>query len=221
MKRLFTLLLTLCSFNNYGQTVVITSFCRPELFQWIENPLSIVVENTSCNNIVVKVSEGRIIQNGCQFTFTIEEDPIDDIKLFIGVKKKGTVNWIEQRTYKIKPAPLPSVRLISTYGDEISKSQLEFGLTLFVPDFTFGLEAVESKMYKVDTFSISVIRNDSTIFTKTNIPGNEVPLEVIEFIRKNGQNEDLLVFSNFRLSLYRKKRLKLPQILTYKLVAER
>ena len=217
---LITLLFCMSVIPSRSQLVSLSTTKTMLLYQWIKNPLIIIIENTLCKDIVVKVSAGKIYGNNCSFTYKTEDTAVSKIVISIGVRSKNKIKWIKDEDLYVKPYPTPEARIgISGNRKSIMIAELLAQPKVWIADYPFGFEAVESpKLYRVNDFSISIKRSDSLIYKFDHVNGNMLPLETQNFIRNNSHENDILEITNMEFILFDKERRKSDQVLDVKIL---
>ncbi len=205
----FMLILSVCFFNQatFAQTVSISSTSPLVLYQWMENPVTIVLENTACSNIVVKTSGGKISGTGCNYIFTTTDTGVHAAEIVIGVKQGPKVKWVKVVSCRVKPFPTPPVRLAWRTTGPVPKVLLLSMPGLEIPDYSFGLEATEAspRIQKIIQFSVQLLRNGNVIYTRNGVQGNILPEDLTNFIKNEVRENDEIVVNDVTMLLYEKE----------------
>ena len=205
----------------FGQVVSISSPNQRIVYQWLENPLEIVIENHSCKEIVVKADHGEISGRDCNFIYTIKDIEIENVRISAGLKSKGKIEWIEEIEFNVKPIPTPKVQVGLSSDDKINKQLLINSPFLLILSSPFGFELIENpKKERVVEYSIQILRNDSIVFESLNNLGREFSDETKQFINEKCLNNDILIVSNVSILLYDSEKRKLEDNLKVKILAE-
>ena len=194
-----------------AQTVSISSTKVNIFAQWIDNPITIVVENNSCKNIVVKVDKGQLKGTGCDRIYTAPSDSINSVLVRIGVKKGLKITWVSEQSYRVLKLPDPMIRIGNSTGGSITKGSLYLQQRFYVPIFYDGFCSNNNPRYgKVQNYSVRVIRKDSILFSEDNYD-QYLSERFKNFIFKNCENGDKVVFDNFTILIYEKEVRKVKQ----------
>jgi hypothetical protein len=206
-KWLLLLMSVLFSFDAVkGQKVSISSTYSLVLYEWVENPLLIVVENNDCKNIVVKASAGKLTGSNGEYVFVLADTGFSRIVFSVGIKKGNKTRWIQKVFCRVKKLPTPPVTVSHQTDGDITKELLLAIPQLFVPHY-FGWEATYApNIQRVTSYSIKISRNDSTLFEQRDVPGDTLTQEMEDFIRYQCKAKDVLVFSDIQILLYKKER---------------
>jgi len=221
MKGFFPILFFLISFATLnGQRTNISTAHRIFVYEWIENPLEIIIENFSCDDIIVKANIGTIIGQSCEYIYTINDTTAEKAEISVGVKSRNKIKWIKQYELWIKPAPTPKVDLSISRGDYVEKKLLVTNPHIYI--FSGGdweLTEMPNKA-KILEHSIQIKRNDSLVFEGLNSDGNEFSKETKEFIKEKCKNNDYIILSNVTMLLYNSEKRKMQGIVKLKIISD-
>ena len=189
----------------FSQFAAVTVEKKSVLYAGIENPLSIVAENTPCNSLIIKSSHGVVTGKDCRYIFKIDFDTVAANKIYytdILVYKKisGKLKLLAKWIYRIKNIPDPVAFLFPQLSQKKEFTINYFSLqkpTFFdghpkVPDITaqpdFSLDF--EVRFIVDSFRFSIFRGDSclhkSILNKTNLFSDQT-FEIFKTLSGNDQ----------------------------------
>lgn len=218
MKKLiftFTLSFSVISVISLSaQSVAISTDATRALYQWIENPLKIAIENTPCNSIVVKAEKGKLTGKGCDYIYTTTDSvSIDIIK--VGIKRGAKVKWIKEEVLRVRKLPDPSVQL-GSFGNfkevnRIPRNQLTSGQGLRLPIPDGFCDYTNDRVQCIVGYSITVIRNGHTIFSE-NATDNYFSENFKRFMDIMLIAGDKVVFDNLVALLYQHEIRKLAPL---------
>ncbi|MEI8202117.1 MAG: hypothetical protein WCH34_03840 [Bacteroidota bacterium] len=184
-----------------GQTVSVSATKMNLFYNGLPNPFKVVVENQDCNNIVVKATKGEIEGKECEYIYRFVDSTVNSTttKIYVGINRKKTINWIDSVEYRINklPDPTPTInwKMISIIrehglkyyqensGDEnytlgIINEQLNFDYMLYIP---------------VIQYSIKIIRQDSVIFENKQIFGAKIMKNIVDKYLIAGKAGDMVI----------------------------
>jgi hypothetical protein len=191
------------------QTVALSMTQTRVLYQWVDNPLKVVVENTPCQNVIVKAKNGYIKGKGCEYIYTTNDTVFRDL-IRVGVKRAGKIKWISDESYIVKKYPDPTVFIgAHVSGDSIFKNELRAQIGLTVPIFDFVCH-MPSWRQVVTGYSIAIVRENRTIFSET-VNSNLLTETFKEFIGRDVAKNDLVIVDNIVVLLYEKEIRKLEK----------
>lgn len=174
-----------------SQTATVTQDNLDVFYKGMDNPITVVVENCSCKDIVVKPSVGNISGKGCHYNYIITYDTTSTkVKIYIGVLKENDTNWIETFDYRLHIVPDPTPYIGNLKGGWITKDLL-FNSGRITPRYSFG-----DFSFMVLSYSIKIYRNDSVLFKSENYVGPIFYIDFIKFIQENCISNDDIMFYN-------------------------
>lgn len=187
MKPILLILLLLCSHITFSQGVVVSADKMNVFHAGIDNPVSIAVENNSCKDLIVEISEGIIIKdedNACQYIAKVTNPG----RAIITVKnKKGKI--LGEVTFRVKPLPNPVAKIGGMNGGVIGKSKfkVQMGIIAELENFDFDLR------FSIIEFKLTTNSNKQLFVSETNGPifSNEM-----KRIIKNVASGDVLIFTD-------------------------
>ena len=244
LKQTFQMIRRFCiffliAFSNilHAQPSLISTKSTNVLYQWIENPVQIAIENYPCEKLVAKVDNGKLTDNGCNYIYKSESQIISKAKITIGVKMKKGIDWIDSFTLIIKPLedPIPYFAMAKN-GDTISSLRILANPYIYVPIEDWELH---ENLYrqKISSFSLKVVRNETIIFEESNFnpkdsfcidssgvldtlgdtlfvdytPRN-ISKNAVSFIRDKIQSGDYIIIENIKVVLFEKEVRKIKSL---------
>ncbi len=230
MKKLgFISIIVFFSGNLFSQKVLISTAKTNVFYQWIENPLSISVENYSCEDLVAKADKGILTGSQCDYIYVTDSYNITKVKITVGVKRKGKIKWIDSMAIRVKslPDPEPMLGMFGS-GDTIPKAAFPYNTHINLP-MSSGWELYgDCEKQDIISFTFKVKRNDSTIFQEsyTNPKGfcdtfnyglydslshdyiftSDFSREAFNLIYFEGKKGDRIIIENIVALLYRKEK---------------
>ena len=209
------------SFRCCSQALSISSEYPFKIYQWIKNPMTIVLENHSCEELIVKSNVGQISGSNCNYVYILEDTSVNSVRISVGVMKRKNINWVKEIDFPVKPIPTPRVFIsISEGRPTISKSELLVVPKILIPDYHYGEGVGGDRKQRVVGYSIKITRNDSIIHEVINVTGNDLLNETIDFIKTKVQNNDLLIVDDILILLYGKERRKIEGNLKVRIISE-
>jgi len=213
LRNLILLLLGLIYFDTlFCQTVVVSPTKMNVVYRWLENPIKIVVENTPCSKVVVKVNSGVLNGQGCEYTYLPNDTNFNIAIISVGIVDSGKTKWIYNTEFRIKNGPNPTPMLAGRlYG------YVNVNVILVVPyicaPLTNGFEVVDAPdQQKVDSFSLRIFRGDSLIFSKQKIKGNKIPSDVLDYLKTKSKPFDRLLITNIYVLIHNKEIRKIDDL---------
>ena len=205
-KFILTALLNIGGVCLFAQFSAIEIETNNVLYSGVRNKISIAAENTSCKFLVVKTTNGSISGGNCQFIYSINFDSAKNnfiTKTEIEVYRRNQKNKLKLLTSKvfiIKQIPDPVACVLSCNNSQVSylyfqNSRINDGLPKS-PDIraevplNYGLPF--DCRFIVDSFYISIFREDSCITTPILNKGNYFTDEVYEVFKQLRENDKIV-----------------------------
>lgn len=206
---LFTLGLTQ---KLYSQTATVTPDKMNVFYRGVDNPITVVVENCLCKDIVVKTSLGEVYGEGCHYIYRTLDTATSpgvkstttsrQVKIYVGVFKDSVLNWIDTIDYRLHLVPDPTPSIGRLEGGSIDKELLCKSAGIIAEG------CFDSFTYHVVSYSLEISRKDSVIYKYENIGGIRFDNDLIKFIQESCISNDDLIFYNIIVmgkdGLYRK-----------------
>lgn len=167
------LLILLVSFGFqrvFGQEFAIEHYKLNYAYIATGNPLNVVVENESCENIIVKTDNGTVVKRDssvCYFEFSPET--IGHAKLSVYVVKNADTTKIGERIYSIKgwPEHKPYFGRLSSDG-EMSRAEFLANYGVRVP---IQMRGAACGRGAVTSYKVTVVRKCESIYNLENAGG--------------------------------------------------
>jgi hypothetical protein len=176
------------------------------LFAGVDNKISIVVENTLCNSIIIKTTNGKIIGQNCQYIYSINFDSVQqkgitDTRIEVYKKFKNQLKLLSSKFFYIRKIPDPQVCIVKCEDSKIKysffqKSTINDGhqkppnLRAEVPFFLLGIPS--DSRFIIDSFYSSVYRGDSCIVKPILNKGNYFTDETYEGFKLLKENDTII-----------------------------
>lgn len=154
------------------------------------NPITVVVENCSCKDIVIKASAGEISGEGCHYTIGMFDTTSKIDTINVGILKNGIVNWIGTFYYRLKIVPDPTLYIGGKKGGMIDK-ELLCNAGGIIPKID-GFET----SFMIISYSVEISRKDSVMFKLEQINGGRFTPDLIEFTKEYCSSNDEVKFYN-------------------------
>ena len=196
LKQLFLLSVLFCVLHKaFSQQAAMSVDINNVVYEGVENPLSIVVENIPCSAISVKSTNGNIEGKGCKFILkdlkihSYNENTVDVI---VYKKTKIKLKEVARWTFSIKRFPNPVVKIGPSAGGDIERAVFVAQTSLraefedFGPSMTF-----EIKSYWVHIDYAGTYLMDKNIYNTGNSISSEI-YEAFSFL----QDGDIVRFHN-------------------------
>jgi archaellum component FlaG (FlaF/FlaG flagellin family) len=88
------------TFFAIAQHVAITTDRNNTLYQEVENPISVAVENQSCKNLYITIDNGTI--TGSNGLYLCKPEKVGNASITVSVKKNGKLRRVGVVTYKVR-----------------------------------------------------------------------------------------------------------------------
>lgn len=162
----------------------------------LDNPITVTVENCSCNSLRVKTSNGKIIGSGCSYIYRIDTSIVKNLSnwytyIIVSKKMKGKTQNLSKFFFRLKSVPDPFPKVGNSIKDNISLEELKNTRLLKAEMESFDY----SINFKVNSFTVSAIRSDSKLCNEINNLGNRFNEETILLINQLKKN-DIIIFDN-------------------------
>lgn len=188
------LLFLFFSIHAIGQQFIVSADKMNVLYIGILNPITPMVENVGCKDLVVETNNGTLTKANepCQYYAVPDRPGITNVSIYRKMNgQKQLIGTREFRTKKI-PDPMASIggKPSGTMSWRILKVQM--GVVLYMPNFDFDAR------FLVNSFKITVVRNQNVIFEKdcTGARFDDETLRVLQTIKAG----DLFNCTNIRFS---------------------
>ncbi len=180
---------------TFSQSVSVEREGMNVLYQGIENPVSVAVENHRCSEILVKAEHGKIekSEEDCSYKYKIEDCSINSTKIFVGVKNGNSINWIDTLEHRIKHLPTPGPYIAGVFDqDSIEKNRILAAYKVS----TMWINCGPNVQFDVRSFHVEIRRNKKVTYER-NVEGARIDDELkTEF--KKLQKDDIVYFTEIK-----------------------
>ena len=190
MKTFHALLLTLLTLQTYCQTATVTPDKLKVFYKGLDNPITVVVEDCSRKDLVVKTNVGRISGEGCHYNVWITDSASEYADVYVGVLKKKKINWVDTIKYRLKIVPDPTPFVYGLTGGQIEKECLLNAQGIIPKQDSYGMSFV------IMSFSSEISRNDSIIFKSEKSWASRYFPDFIKFVQQSCISNDVVRFYN-------------------------
>ena len=166
-------MINIFSFNSSAQKITVTNDRNNFFYLGLDNPITVIAENCSCKDLVVKTNNGNITGTGCTRIYRGNEVGKTDIIVY---KKLGNkLKKIGENTFRVKIFP-PPVFKIGPYGGGYESNNERKVQKVVIANQQYVRADLENFdfdiKYSIDSFSVKVFYNDSAkIKTFFNVTG--------------------------------------------------
>lgn len=164
MKRIQLLLLLLLA-----KTIVMAQEAAVQLdkenimYVGVPNPITVVARNTPCSNLTIAIDSGEVRSgfDTCRYEVSVKKSGISLLRVYKNTKKGKTL--IATREIRVKRIPDPVAKLGGIRSGSMKRSILaaQLGIVASIDNFDICAHIA------VKHFTIMIIRNKQTIFSKT------------------------------------------------------
>ncbi len=170
-KRVLIVLALMLSLSVNAQEYAISPLKMNILYMGVENPLKIVVENHSCDSILISSNVRLKRRVGCEYFAIPGNISVATFNLSV-IKNKDTIR-IGSSQFRVHKIPDPVVTVGGRRDGVMPKPVLfsEPGIKAEQNDFIFDAE------FKVKSYSVVIVRGDEQIFSN-DYDGNRFPAEL-------------------------------------------
>ncbi|PKP22435.1 MAG: hypothetical protein CVU05_03905 [Bacteroidetes bacterium HGW-Bacteroidetes-21] len=189
MKKVISIVFGLLCIEGYCQTYTVTNLKMNVLYADIDNLLSIVIENTSCDSIFVESDNGiLVLGDSCKFLSIpnkVGRANISVFKLF----HKDTI-FIGEWEFRVKSVPKPNILVCGMSGGRINKNLLcaQTRISASIESFDYDIR------YKITKYSVKINRNNKPIYTSDIVGASFNSMIKNEFEKL--ESNDQVIFYN-------------------------
>lgn len=197
MKRILSFIVLGVSFSQlFGQQIAVSPDKNNVFYIGVDNPITVTAENCSCNDLVVKASNGTLIGKGCQYLFRGIEPGRADITVY---KKRGNkLKEIGNNAFRVKRLPLPVFK-IGPYGGGYDLNNERKVQKIVIANQQFVRAELENFdidiKYSIDSFSVRIFYNDSAKVKTFLNTSNKISQELSDGLSVL-KKDDIVVFHN-------------------------
>ena len=165
----------------HAQKALLASLRQNVVFEGMPNPITIMIENCGCNDVVVTTDNGSLKRyDNCSYDYTPSRTGLSQII----VRRKGS-KASSNILLRVNPRPRPVASLAKIPGGNIRKGVLEIQLGLLAGWIDYDFKAT----YRVEHFMVTMLREGKIIFTRYN-KGAKFEEEVGRWIKAAKHHED-------------------------------
>ena len=152
--------------DSFSQNVAIENHKQNIVYPYLDNPMTILVEEIPCNEIFVSTNNGEIKSNGnCEYIFSPHE--IGKASIFIHKIEKGDTVQIKERKYRVKRWPIPEARIGNKSSGKMGLGEFKVQQGVSVPISGFDM----SGRHRLDSFRFRIIRDKDLLGEAMNMGG--------------------------------------------------
>jgi hypothetical protein len=206
MKITWTILLFFISLTSVGQRFSVSPDKMNILYQDVDNPLTITVENCPCNQMVVKTDNGKIVGNNCSYYFYTDSGWNANITIYKKAKQK--LVKVGQSTFRVKAFPYPVPKVGPSAGGKIR--------AIILKNQQY-IRAYDDHVYihtEIDSFTVSIIRGDTCFFSQIENKTNQFSQELINALSEI-KSGDTVIFKNLFARRPSGKQISLEPLILY------
>lgn len=176
------------------------------LYKYVPNNVKIVVQDTPCENVVVKTMVGKLTRSSdkdsCHYYYYTTKCGENKEQFIVGVKDDGNIKWIDTLNYRLKDDAKKSIwiHFIGIRNGLLDKHCVYYCDTLWfgenqsskltAPLINFDIELE----YEIVKYSVEIIRNDTVIYSSYNIPQATITKELYSQIQESMSNDKVRFF---------------------------
>ena len=213
-KYIIIFLFTFSWTKLFSQTVSVSvsATLTRVLYQWIDNPLKVVVENNSCKSLIVKADKGQIKGSNCEYIYIASSDKIKQDIIKVGLKQNGKVRWISETIYRVIKLPDPIAYFANSLdGDTVPKNLIKAQFAISLPRFDFGICSFDNERLQViKSYRVTITRGNKIIFSES-VNSNLLTEKFKKFVGESCITGDNIMFDNLKALLYEKENRDLVQ----------
>ena len=208
MKITWTILFFAISFCSFGQRFSVAPDKMNILYQDVDNPLTITVENCPCNQMVVKTDNGKITGENCSYYFYTDSGWKANIIIYRKVNQK--LVRIGQSIFRVKPIPYPAPKVGPSAGGRIKAVVLKNQQFIRTDFDGFDIASFNS----IDSFTVSIIRGDTCFYAQINNYTSAFSKELINALSEIKEG-DTVIFKNIIARRHNGKSVKLEPLIFF------
>lgn len=174
----------------FAQQVAVSADKNNVFYLGLDNPITVTVENCSCNDLVVKTDNGEVTGKGCQLIFRGKEYGRAAIMVY---KKAGNkLKEIGSNAFRVKKIPPPVFR-IGPYGHSYDRKARSVVMAnqQYVRAELDGFDF--DARFAIDSFWVKIFYNDSCktkSFFNTTGKISQAVLDAFSVLKE----EDVVIF---------------------------
>ncbi len=176
LRIILTSFVFLLTIQLHSQTVSVSPLKLNLFYRGVDNPVTVVMENYSCKDIKVKASVGEFFGEGCHYNYKICDSLASKVDIYVGITKKGVVHWIDTIVYRIKSFDDPVIVIPGLKDGMIDHEKLYNA-------YFISVQNNSEVVYWILSYSVEILRNNTTLWTSENISGNLFQDNFTNFVR--------------------------------------
>jgi hypothetical protein len=189
MKKYFLFLLTTSIIiTTHGQSIALAADKMNVFYVGIDNPITIVVENSSTKSLIIKTTNGKVTGKNGQYIFRSET--VGGAEILVYKKMNHKLIKLGSGYFRIKTIPLPIFKIGS--GRRIV-SKYELTSQQFVRAELEGFE-FDSK-FSIESFTVCIVPSDTCKYSTIKNIGGKINDEIRNEFQMLKEN-DVVVFKN-------------------------
>lgn len=208
MKIIWTILFSIISFSSVGQRFSVSPDKMNILYQDVDNPLTITVENCPCSQMIVKTDNGKIEGKNCSYYFHTDSGWKANILIYKRVKQK--LVKVGQSTFRVKSIPYPVPKVGPSAGGNIKAIVLKNQQFIRADYDDFEIDIFSP----IDSFTVSIIRGDTCVYNQINNRTSAFSKELVNALSAIKEG-DTVIFKNIFGRRYNGEAIKLQPLIFY------
>ncbi|MBN1182059.1 MAG: hypothetical protein JXB49_07215 [Bacteroidales bacterium] len=187
-KFIFCTIFCISTFVLYSQEYIIAPSAQNIVYCGIQNPLSVMVENTDCRDLIVTTNNG--ILKGERCNYYLQPAHVGEARVTIVKIMDNDTILIGSSMLKVILTPDPTAKVAGKSGGDIIRNALvaQNWITAELDDFDF------ENRFKVKSYSVVINKGEEVTFTG-NYQENAITNELKEAFR-NTRILDKVKFEN-------------------------
>jgi len=198
---------------SFGQKAAVEVSKNNILYCYLENPIQIVVENSSCKSIIAKSTSGKLEGKDGYYILTPSHAGQDTVLLY--KKTKSGLKFIGMREFRVRMIPYPIFK-IGSGKSEIPKVEIASQSFVRADYSNLCIDVALDVHASVKRFTVYAIYADSSNYKEITNNGPEIN-ENVKALFQTLKSNDILVFKDIHASGPTSDDMKLePVIVTIK-----
>ena len=194
MKKFLFLVISFIVFSliSFSQNVAIELDKMNVLYKFVDNPIKVVVQDYPCNKLILKSKYGniKIAYDSCHYIYRTDSCYQYEDRIFVGVKDRDTVKWIDSLKYRLRKIPDPTILVGGMHEGYVNRNVI-----LAIGFVGVALENIDVDIhYYVTKYSVEIKRADSTIYKEVDLIGEKFSSELISEIKKSKTNDKYIFY---------------------------
>lgn len=222
----FMLILFYCAGLRSEKSVIAVQYGN--LYQWHENRILVLVADSICKDVVIKVSAGTIWKDkDCQYRYTCDYS-VENVRIMVGIESFDFTTWMEVKLFPVLPHPDPEPVFTFANHDTIllGAFRMKFyddpmdsvitcpGLWIRCTIPEHGWCTHEHGEIKITAYTIKIERNNEIIFKRWN-NSNTLEWHTCHDLFPLVNSGDRIIFDHIDCLIYGRERRLLKKPLIY------